>query len=169
MEGNETFLELNATQEIIVSLKAVQSKQNLSIPQIKKMVDATGTYLSPTTLRRVFAEGSEENDSFSYENTLRPIAQALLSNHSLYTEDEVILAKYEMYEAICRHKDEVIDGLRKQLESLREDHDARCKECEKRQDFLMNQIALKDKRIDERGEQIKIKDDVIYRLLDKVL
>lgn len=162
MEGNETFLELNAIQEIIVSLKAVQSKQNLSIPQIKKMVDATGTYLSPTTLRRVFAEGSEENDSFSYENTLRPIAQALLSNHSLYTEDEVILAKYEMYEAICRHKDDIIEGLRKQLEEVRSEHDDRCKECEGRMDFLMHQIDLKDARMER-------KDKIIDKLLEKVL
>lgn len=162
MERNEPVLELNATQEIIVSLKAVQSKQNLSIPQIKKMVDATGTYLSPTTLRRVFAEGSEENDSFSYENTLRPIAKALLSNHSLYTEDEVVLAKYEMYEAICRHKDDIIENLRKQLEALRDEHDARCKECEGRMDFLMHQIDLKDARMER-------KDKIIDKLLEKVL
>lgn len=162
MERNAPQMELSATQEIIVSLKAVQSKQNLSISQIKKMVDATGTYLSPTTLRRVFAEGSEENDSFSYENTLRPIAQALLSNHSLYTEDEVILAKYEMYEAICRHKDDIIEGLRKQLEEVRSEHDDRCKECEGRMDFLMNQIELKDRRMER-------KDEIINRLLEKVL
>ena len=162
MEGNETFLELNATQEIIVSLKAVQEKQKLTIPQIKKMVDATGTYLSPTTLRRVFAEGSEENDSFSYENTLRPIAQALLSNHSLYTEDEVILAKYEMYEAIVRHKDEVISSLRRQVEALRTEHDTRCKECEGRMDFLMHQIELKDARMER-------KDRIIDKLMDKLL
>lgn len=155
-------MDFTATQEIIVSLKAVQEKQNLSIPQIKSMLDATGAYVSMTTLRRVFAKDSETEDSFNYETTLRPIAQVLLHDRGHYTQDEVVLAKYEMYEAICRHKDEVIDGLRKQLEALREEHDARCKECEGRMDFLMHQIELKDKRIDERG-------DVINRLLEKVL
>ena len=155
-------MDFTATQEIIRSLKAVQEKQNLSIPQIKSMLDATGAYVSTTTLRRVFAEGSEENDSFNYETTLRPIAQVLLHDRGHYTQDEIVLAKYEMYEAICRHKDEVVDGLRKQLEALRDEHDARCKECEGRMDFLMHQIELKDKRIDERG-------DVINRLLEKVL
>lgn len=155
-------MDFSATQEIIRSLKAVQEKQNLSIPQIKSMLDATGAYVSMTTLRRVFAEGSEENDSFNYETTLRPIAQVLLHDRGHYTQDEIVLAKYETYEAICRHKDEVINGLRKQLEAVREEHDARCKECEGRMDFLMHQIELKDKRIDERG-------DVINRLLEKVL
>ena len=155
-------MDFSATQEIIRSLKAVQEKQNLSIPQIKTMLDSTGAYVSMTTLRRVFAKDSETEDSFNYETTLRPIAQVLLHDRGHYTQDEIVLAKYEMYEAICRHKDEVVDGLRKQLEALRDEHDARCKECEGRMDFLMHQIELKDKRIDERG-------DVINRLLEKVL
>lgn len=155
-------MEFTATQEIILSLKAVKEKQNLSITQIKSMVDATGAFISPTTLRRVFAEDSETEDSFNYEQTLRPIAQALLHDGGVYTEDELALAKYEMYEAISRHKDEVIESLHKQIEALHEEHDARCRECEKRQNFLMEQIKLKDKRIDERG-------DIIFRLLDKVL
>ena len=155
-------MDFTATQEIIRSLKAVQEKQNLSIPQIKSMLDATGAYVSMTTLRRVFAKDSETEDSFNYETTLRPIAQVLLHDKGHYTQDEVVLAKYETYEAICRHKDEVIDGLRKQLEALREEHDARCKECEKRQNFLMDQIALKDRRMER-------KDEIINRLLEKVL
>lgn len=155
-------MDFTATQEIIRSLKAVQEKQNLSIPQIKAMLDSTGAYVSMTTLRRVFAKDSETEDSFNYETTLRPIAQVLLHDKGHYTQDEVVLAKYETYEAICRHKDEVIDGLRKQLEALREEHDARCKECEKRQNFLMDQIALKDRRMER-------KDEIINRLLEKVL
>lgn len=155
-------MDFTATQEIIRSLKAVQEKQNFTIPQIKTMLDSTGAYVSMTTLRRVFAKDSETEDSFNYETTLRPIAQVLLHDKGHYTQDEVVLAKYEMYEAICRHKDEVIDGLRKQLEALREEHDARCKECEKRQNFLMDQISLKDRRMER-------KDEIINRLLEKVL
>ena len=155
-------MDFTATQEIILSLKAVKEKQRLSISQIKSMVDATGAYVSMTTLRRVFAEESETADSFNYETTLRPIAQALLHDKGLYTEDELVLARYEMYEAINRHKDEVIESLHKQIEALRDEHDARCKECEKRQNFLMDQIALKDRRMER-------KDEIINRLLEKVL
>ena len=155
-------MDFTATQEIIRSLKSVKEKQNLSISQIKSMVDATGAYISMTTIRRVFADESETADSFNYEQTLRPIAQALLHDRGLYTEDELALAKYETYEAINRHKDEVIESLHKQIEALRDEHDARCKECEKRQNFLMDQIALKDKRMER-------KDAIIDKLLPYAL
>lgn len=155
-------MDFTATQEIIRSLKAVQETQSLSIPQIKTMLDATGAYVSMTTLRRVFAKDSETEDSFNYETTLRPIAQVLLHDRGHYTQDEVVLAKYEMYEAISRHKDEVIASLRKQLEEVRSEHDNRCKECEGRMDFLMHQIDLKDARMER-------KDKIIDKLLEKVL
>lgn len=159
MERFAPQMELNGTQEIIVALKAVKEKQKLSIPQIKDMVDATGAYLSMTTLRRVFADGSESEDSFSYENTLRPISQALLIDNET---DDSTRARVELYEAVINHKDEVIEGLRAQLEALRSDHDNRCKECEGRMDFLMHQIELKDRRMER-------KDEIINRLLAKVL
>ena len=152
-------MEYSATQEIIMNLKAVKEAQNLSIPKIKDMVDSTGAYLSLTTIRRVFAENSETEDSFSYENTLRPIAQALLVNSPL---DDVGRAKAEAYEAILRHKNETIDSLKKQIEVLRSEHDSRCKECEGRMDFLMHQIDLKDARMER-------KDKIIDQLLQKVL
>lgn len=152
-------MEYSATQEIILNLKAVKEAQNLSIPKIKDMVDSTGAYLSLTTIRRVFAENSETEDSFSYENTLRPIAQALLVNSPA---DDVGRAKVEAYEAILRHKNEIIDSLKKQIESIRSEHDSRCKECEGRMDFLMHQIDLKDSRMER-------KDKIIDQLLQKVL
>lgn len=162
MEGNELIMELNATQEIIVKLKAVKDKRNLSVPDIKKMVDATGAYLSLTTLRRVFADGSEENDSFNYEATLRPIAQVLLLTDDMTAESGIVKAKLETYEAICRHKDEVINTLNRQIDALRAEHDNRCRECEGRMDFLMSQIKLKDARMER-------KDKIIDKLLEKVL
>lgn len=152
-------MEYSATQEIILNLKAVKEAQNLSIPKIKDIVDSTGAGLSLTTIRRVFADNSETEDSFSYENTLRPIAQALLVNSP---NDDIGRAKVEVYEAILRHKNESIDSLKKQIEMLRNEHDTRCKECAGRMDFLMHQIDLKDKRMER-------KDAIIDRLLPYAL
>ena len=161
-ERRVALMELNATQEIIVKLKTVRDQQHLSIPQIKSLVDATGAYISMTTLRRVFAEHSEIDDSFSYENTLRPIAQALLINNELETDDASIRARIESFEAIMRHKNELIESLHKQIEALKEEHEKRCKEYEQRMDFLRDQIELKDQRMDR-------KDGMIEKLLDQVL
>ena len=161
-ERRVALMELNATQEIIVTLKTVKDQQHLSIPQIKSLVDATGAYISMTTLRRVFADHSEIDDSFSYENTLRPIAQALLINNELETDDASIRTRIESFEAIIRHKNEVIESLHKQIEELKEEHEKRCKEYEQRMDFLRDQIELKDSRMDR-------KDEMIAKLMDKIL
>ena len=155
-------MELTAAQEIVVKLKAVQTQQKLTIPQIKKMVDSTGAFVSETTLRRVFAQNSEIEDSFNYENTLRPIAQALLIEDTLSTADDVTRAKVESFEIILAQKNEIIESQKRQIEKLKEEYDKRCAECRKRMDFLRDQIEKKDRRMDE-------KDEMIKRLLDKCL
>ena len=155
-------MELTAAQEIVVKLKAVQAQQRLSIPKIKRMVEETGAFISETTLRRVFAENSEIEDSFNYETTLRPIAQALLIEDTLSTADDVTRAKVESFEIILAQKNETIESLKKQVEKLKEEHEKRCEECRRRMDFLRDQIEKKDRRMDEKDEMIRL-------LLDKCL
>ena len=161
METDGAKMDLTTTQSVIVNLKAVKERQNLSIPRIKEMVDSTGAYISLTTLRRVFAEKSEKDDSFNYDNTIRPIAQALLVNNDT-ADDGAIRAQMDTYLAICRHKDEVIEALHKQIDALKEAHENRCREYETRMAFLRDQIELKDQRMDR-------KDQIIDKLLEKVL
>lgn len=153
-------MEFSATQEIIVQLKAVQEKKHLSIPDIIKMVAATGEPVSETAIRRVFKKGSEENDSFNYEHTLRPIAQALLVLDG--GEDAVAQASTKAFLAINEYKDEKIAELEQRIEGLRKQHEARCEEYETRMAFLRNQIEKKDERMDR-------KDGIIETLLKQVL
>ena len=155
-------MELTAQQEIIVKLKEVKEKQNLSIPQIKAMMDRAGGFVSLTTIRRVFAENSEFEDSFSYENTLRPIAQVLLIEDTLSTGDDSTRAKVEAFEILLQQKSEIIESLKRQIEKLKLEQEDRCREYEARMDFLRDQIEKKDRRLDERDEMIKT-------LLGKVL
>ena len=157
-----TQMELSTAQEIVVKLKAVKDQQHLTVPQIKKMVEDTGAFVSETTLRRVFAENSEIEDSFSYESTLRPIAQALLIEDGLSSGDDVMKSKIEGLEVIIAQKNEVIESLRMQIAKLKADHEQRCREYEQRMDFLRDQIETKDRRMDER-------DEMIRRLMEKCL
>jgi len=153
-------VELSATQEIIVRLKAVQEKKHLTIPDIISMVAATGEPVSETAIRRVFRKGSEINDSFNYEHTLRPIAQALLVLDS--GDDDVTQASTKAFLAINEYKDEKIAMLQKQIDAMRQQFETRCQEYETRMAFLRDQIELKDTRMDR-------KDQMIEKLLDQVL
>ena len=143
------------TQEIIIQLKAVKEERHLTIPEIKKMVDATGTILAETTIRRVFKDGSEKNDGFNYATTLKPIAQALLVTDNADADTKAFLA-------INDYKDRQIAELERQKEVVREQFEARCREYETRMAFLRNQIELKDTRMDR-------KDAIIEKLLEQVL
>ena len=160
-------MEITATREIITQLKHVKSEYELTIPRIKEMLEKNGDFLSLSTLRRVFAEHSEDDASFSYERTLAPIARALLFQDQEPSEDDedesavmndrleglkhVILLKNEqLAEANAK-----IEELKSTINDLRAEYDLRLR-------FLRDQIELKDKRMDE-------KDVIILRLMDKCL
>ena len=154
MTTDAPFVEFTATQEIIANLKAVKEQQNLTIPQIKKMVDETGTYVSLTTLRRVFADHSETDDGFNYENTIKPIAQALLINFGLSSDNELRRVRTEAYEAIFRHLNEEIAAMRQQMDTIKTQYESRIA-------FLRQQIATKDKYMNR-------KDKIIQTLMAQV-
>ena len=149
-------MDISSTQEVILKLKAVKKENELSLPQVLKMIEANGDYLSMTTLRRVFAVNSEQDDSFSYDKTIRPIARALLfQSNSQEESDKVTAVEVEGLKAIIRLKNEEIDLLHEQIESLKAENVRRIA-------FLRDQIDKKDKRMDE-------KDTLIHKLLEKVL
>lgn len=154
------YNEQDDMQRIIASLKAVKDSQKLSVPEIERMVDATGTHISQTTLYRVFADDSE-SDSFSYERTLRPIARALLVVNET-TGDAVVRAQLDTYLHICQYKMEQIESLHRQIDSLKQQLVQRSEEYNRRVAFLRDQIEKKDDRMDK-------KDEIIDKLLDRLL
>ena len=137
---------------IITQLKKVREENGLSYQKIVDLVEQNGGYVSISTVRRVFEDGSEAY-GFQYENTLKPIADAVLG---IYTDTgEVTADEADAMKAIIDYKSDRIAQLEAQL--------ARTQESYKRRiDFLMNQIALKDSRIDRR-------DAMIEKLIEQLL
>ena len=148
-------MDLTNTQNIISKLKEVKKQNELTLPRILDMIEANGDYLSMTTLRRVFAANSEQEDSFNYDKTIRPIANVLLLQEEYAPEGSGSNTENEALKAVLKFKNEEIESLQRQLELIR-------KMYEERIDFLIDQIRKKDKRMDE-------KDEIINRLMAKVL
>ena len=141
-------MELTRSQELIRQLKEVKQKNEITYPRIMDRMEKKGKFVSLTTLRRVFADGSETNaNSFSYENTLLPIAEALLEPEDVPTEDPQI----DALKAVIHVQNEEIARLHEMKEHL-----------EGRITFLLEQIEKKDRRMDE-------KDEIIRKLMDKCL
>lgn len=139
-------MELTKTQELIKKLKEVRESDEFTFPRIEEMIKNNGDTLSLSTIKRVFAEGSE-NINFSYEYTLLPIAKVLLVGEDIpsgETSDEA--SKLRAYIQAQNEEIERLHELKEHLES--------------RISFLLDQIEKKDRRMDD-------KDKIIERLLNE--
>lgn len=145
-------MELTKAQELIKMLKEAKQRNEVTYPRILDRMEKNGKFVSLTTLRRVFADGSEQNaQSFNYENTLLPIAEALLDVEDVPTDDNSPYAKeIDGLKAVIHVQNEEIARLHEMKEHL-----------EDRITFLLEQIEKKDRRMDE-------KDDIIRRLMAKL-
>lgn len=146
-------MELTRAQELIRQLKEIKSKNEITYPRIMERMEKNGKVVSLTTLRRVFADGSEMNaDAFNYETTLMPIAEVLLNAEDVPTPpNSPYAAEIDGLKAVIHVQNEEIARLHEMKEHL-----------EKRITFLLEQIEKKDRRMDE-------KDEIIRKLMEKCL
>lgn len=164
------------TKELIIKLKEVREEKNLSYNAILSLMEKNGDYLSKSTLSKVFSEDSEEL-SFNYEDTLRPIAKALLDIETIEETDNLDL---QAIKALLKFKIQRIEELEKQIAKLEADFaNEKIKHHEKldeeralfnnRIDFLKDQISLKDKRMDQLLEAVFKKDCQIQHIIESVI
>ena len=144
------------TKEIILKLKEVREEKGLSYGDILDLMEKQGDFVSKSTLSRLFAEGSEDC-SFKYEETIRPIAKALLDIETIEETDDMDV---QAMKSLLKYKIKLIEDLEKKTEALTNEltkeklkyHEKLDKERENFQkslNFCREQISLKDKRIDQ--------------------
>lgn len=144
------------TKEIILKLKEVREEKGLSYGDILDLMEKNGDFVSKSTLSRLFAEGSEDS-SFKYEETIRPIAKALLDIETIEETDDMDV---QAMKSLLKYKMQLIEDLEKKVEALTGDlakeklkyHEKMDKErdnFQKSLNFCRAQIDLKDKRIDQ--------------------
>lgn len=85
------------TRDIILRLKRVKAARGLSCGRICAMVAEAGGSVSLSTVKRVFADGSEDW-SFRVCDTVQPIADVLLAEGGA---PEVGSCERAAYQAIC--------------------------------------------------------------------
>lgn len=139
---------METTKDVILALKEVKKERDLSLDKILALMEDNGQYLSKSTLSRVFAEGSENNNSFRYE-TLRPIADVLLDIEHIENDDPT---DTKAYKSILKLKKDLINELRDELNHEKmKYHEKLERETKHFNDslaFMSHQIELKDQRID---------------------
>lgn len=164
------------TKEIIMKLKEVREEKKLSYNDILALMEKSGDFVSKSTLSRIFSEGSEDTN-FDYENTIRPIAKALLDMETIEDYDTMDTQAMKL---ILQYKIQRIEELEKQVNSLEialdkekikhhEKLDSIREEYERKIDFLKEQVSLKDKRMDILLNSAAEKDAVNIKMLQQLL
>lgn len=148
------------THDLIMRMKAIKEEQHLSPQDISRMLDAAGYHVSENSIRKVFAEGSE-NKTFRFHDTIQPISRVLLGIYGNETDDSEV----EGLKAAIRVKDELISKLERELAEVKTD-------SARRSTFLMDQIRLKDERIDRlmtRVDQVLASNTELLAQIQKLL
>ncbi len=138
-------------------LKQIKSEQGLTIPKIMDLMEERGQYVSEATLKRVFADGSEEQN-FRYQDSIAPIADVLLDMYG----DSSNLDDADSLRHIIREKNKMIEFLMIKLDEKEQDF-------ERQRSLYEERKALYEKTIGRFETQIALKDDLIERLLNKYL
>lgn len=164
------------TKDLILKLKEVREEKGFSYNDILELMEKNGDYLAKSTISRVFAEGSEEQ-GFRYEETIRPIANALLD---IENDEETDDMDVRAMKALLKYKIQRIEELEQQIEQLKtaldkekikyhEKLDEKQEQFQRSIEFLKEQVAYKDKRMDLLLDSVSEKDKLHKEMLEKIL
>lgn len=167
---------MNKTTDIIMKLKEVKAEKGLSLNDIVELVENNGDYVSKSSIQRVFADGSESG-SFKYEETIRPIAKALLDIENIEVTDDMdtqamkALLKYKMQriEELEHHIEQLELNLSKEKVKYHEKLDKERERFNNSIEFLKRQVGLKDRRLDILLDSIQVKDAKYHELVTLLL
>ena len=135
-------MEQKSQRERIIALKKAKEERQYTIQRIKDEVLRNGDSISESTLKREFAPGSENDTKEFSDYSLIVVEKVLLQPEELPVPDESPYAsEIGLLQAELR-----VQSIR--VESLLEHN----KFLEDRIDFLMEQIKIKDRRMDEREQ-----------------
>ena len=171
---------MTKSKDLIIKLREVQKEKKLSYDKILALLEEEGQFSSKSTLSRLFGENWEQY-SFDYENTLIPIANVLLDVENDEESDD---AETKAFKSLLKVKMSVIDdnskrtaelteevktGANKEREKYREKLDAEVAKYQESLDFAMQQIELKDRRIDLLMQQNELLSIMNNRMLEQFM
>ena len=142
-------------------LKEIKTEQGLSISQIMKMMEERGQFVSEATLKKIFADGSEDKN-FRFQDTIMPVADVLLDLYG----DTSGLDDAESLRHIIREKNKLIELLMMKLEEQAKAHAEKEVVYSDRKAAFEKQIQHLEAQIARYEKDLDRKDELIKRLID---
>ena len=151
-------MEINKLKRDTVDrLRKIKKDNGLTNSQIMDMLEKNNCYISEATIKKVFSDNNDPG-SFKYQSTIAPLADVLLDIFSDDSCSDDIAALKEL----IHDKNEMISILVVRNEEIRADY-------EKRLNHLQKQIGMLEDHLIFREKQIDKKDEIISKLLNKII
>lgn len=110
------------TKQAIIDLKRVKEQNGLTCQKIYDICDKNGESVGMTTIRKLFAPGSEDKTNDFHPDTLNAILHAVIgpgSDSLSKAENDALKAVIEMNDKVIAEKDAAIRALTRELEDTR--------------------------------------------------
>ena len=165
------------TTELVLEIKRIIEEEHLEPADLKRMMEEAGEIpLSDATISRLKEKDSETNRRFNYDFTLAPLARVLGIDAINAGDSEEVKALKEMLRLKHVRIKELEQQLDKEIIRRHEQLDELRQQNQKAIDFLKNELAIKNKRMDEQNDRtnslldrIDKKDDRIEKLTSEIL
>lgn len=148
----------------IKRLKQIKEEQGLTIPQIMEMMEKRGLFVSEATIKKVFADGSEEKN-FRYQDSIAPIADVLLDIYG----DTSGLEDLESLKQIIHEKNKLIELLMIKLEETEDAAKSRDALYADRKSAYEKTIDSLELQVHRLHEQVDRKDIMLEKLMNALL
>ena len=148
----------------IKRLKEIKEEQGLSVSQIMSKMSEKGYPVSESTLKRVFAPGSEKM-SFRYQESIAPVAEVLFEEYgdTGATDDAAELRK------IIADRDKTIENLMIKIEEQEKSAQQFQKRCTERRTLLESHISDLQAEVELLRSQIEKKDGMFERIMSRLV
>lgn len=148
----------------IKRLKEIKEEQGLSVSQIMSKMAEKGYPVSESTLKRVFAPGSEKM-SFRYQESIAPVAEVLFEEYgdTGATDDAAELRK------IIADRDKTIENLMIKIEEQEKSAQQFQKMCTERRTLLESHISDLQAEVELLRSQIEKKDGMFERIMSRIV
>ena len=164
--------------EIILQLKQIRKERDLSLQDVHDLVIGSGGFLSLSSVKRVFAEGSEYQ-SFRYQDTIQPIIRGLLGVTEETPENNDVSAnEIDALKNVILLKDSMIQELRNEIDSLNTKNEATKTEAQRqlegvqaeyqrKVDYLLALVERLQRDVDSLWAENKRMSKIVDMLLEK--
>lgn len=157
-------MEKRVMSKKISVIKAIRNEHNLSVDFILNLVAKNSGSVSESTLKRILADGSEEQD-FRYSSIADVYNALTIEFGEDFSNDDPSALK-----AILSERNRWIDRLAEEIETIKEDYAVREILYSERRDNYEKTIELQKRTYEQSlallKERIEKQDQIIEKLLD---